>query len=106
VDTADGTVSEWTEAREQVRQRDGVCQHYGHDGTERTLDVHHIVPVRLFREMEGVALEAAHDERNLVLLCKRCHSRAEHGHIDVQPNGGFSLGGPCLVNKSNSNDTD
>lgn len=54
----------WTEARERVRRRDGVCQHCGHDGTERTLDVHHIVPVRLFRETEGVALEAAHDERN------------------------------------------
>ncbi|WP_049898478.1 NUMOD3 domain-containing DNA-binding protein [Halococcus agarilyticus] len=95
----------WAEARERVWRRDSVCQHCGHEGAKRTLDVHHIVPVRLFRETEGVALEAAHDDRNLVLLCKRCHSRAEHGQIDVQPSGGFSLE-ECLANPSDSNDTD
>ena len=95
----------WTEARERVRRRDDVCQHCGHDGTERALDVHHIVPVRLFRETEGVALETAHDERNLVLLCKRCHSWAEHGHIDVQPSDDFSSK-TCPVNQPNSKDTD
>ena len=95
----------WTEARRRVRGRDSVCQHCGHDGADRGLDVHHIIPVRLFRETNGVALERAHDERNLVLLCKRCHSRAEHGHIAIQPSGNFTLE-TCLENARGREKTD
>ncbi|WP_134671268.1 NUMOD3 domain-containing DNA-binding protein [Halorussus marinus] len=74
----------WSLARERIRERDKVCQHCGHDGNERRLEVHHIVPVRVFRQTAGRSAEDAHDERNLVLLCKRCHGRADHGKIEFE----------------------
>lgn len=72
----------WTLARERVRERDQVC-YCGHDGSQDTLAVHHMVPVRRFRETSILTLEDAHREENLVLLCNRCHGRAEHGQIEV-----------------------
>lgn len=72
----------WSIARENVRERDEVCQQCGHDGSDRRLEVHHIVPVRVFRQAEDRSVEDAHDEDNLVLLCKRCHGRADHGLIE------------------------
>ncbi len=74
--------SGWSVAREAVRERDEVCQHCGHDGSERRLEVHHIVPVRVFRDAEHLEVEDAHDEENLVLLCNRCHGKADHGKIE------------------------
>ncbi|WP_135852745.1 NUMOD3 domain-containing DNA-binding protein [Halorussus salinus] len=74
--------SGWSMAREAVRQRDEVCQHCGHDGSERQLQVHHIVPVRVFRNADHLDIEDAHETENLVLLCCRCHGHAEHGQIE------------------------
>ncbi|UPW00564.1 NUMOD3 domain-containing DNA-binding protein [Halorussus gelatinilyticus] len=74
--------SGWSVAREAVRERDEVCQHCGHDGTRRRLEVHHIVPVRVFRDVERLEVEDAHAVENLVLLCKRCHGKADHGKIE------------------------
>lgn len=76
--------SGWAVARERVRERDEVCQHCGHDGSERRLEVHHVVPVRQFRRADSASLEDAHDESNLVLLCRRCHGRADHGLIEFE----------------------
>jgi len=76
--------SGWSVVREQIRERDEVCQHCGHDGIEKRLEVHHIVPVRVFRQAVGLSVEDAHDEENLVLLCKRCHGRADHGKIEFE----------------------
>ena len=73
----------WSVARERVRERDTVCQSCGEDGSTHQLDVHHIVPVRLFREQNCMELADAHALDNLVLLCKPCHSLAEHGTIEV-----------------------
>lgn len=73
----------WSVARDRVRDRDEVCQHCGEDGSTRKLHVHHIVPVRVYRESENLDLKDAHTVDNLVLLCNRCHGRAEHGLIDV-----------------------
>jgi 5-methylcytosine-specific restriction endonuclease McrA len=70
-------------AREKVHERDQVCQHCGCDGSNRRLDVHHIVPVRKYHDADDVLLEKAHQLENLVLLCAACHVRAEHGKIDV-----------------------
>ena len=70
----------WATARERVRDRDEVCRHCEHDGSERRLEVHHILSVRSFREADDAAVEDAHDEPNLV-LCRRCHGRAERGLI-------------------------
>lgn len=74
--------SGWSVARQNVHERDEVCQSCGHDGTERRLEVHHIVPVRVFREADHLTVGDAHDEDNLVLLCSRCHGRADHGQIE------------------------
>jgi len=74
----------WSVAREKVRERDEVCQHCDHDGTERQLAVHHIVPVRVFREADHLVPGDAHDEQNLVLLCNRCHAYADHGEIEFE----------------------
>ncbi len=72
----------WAPAWDRVRARDGVCQHCGEDGSTRRLHVHHIVPVRTFRETAGLELRDAHSLENLLLLCNRCHGKAEHGVID------------------------
>ncbi len=74
----------WSVAREAVRDRDEVCQHCGADGTNRRLEVHHIVPVRRFRGASTVSVSDAHDPGNLVLLCHRCHPKAEHGQISFE----------------------
>jgi len=74
----------WSVARDSVRDRDEVCQHCGHDGSEYRLEVHHIVPVRLFRQADDLEIEDAHDEQNLVLLCNRCHGKADHGKIEFR----------------------
>ncbi|WP_135824437.1 NUMOD3 domain-containing DNA-binding protein [Halorussus ruber] len=74
--------SGWSVVREKIRERDVVCQHCGHDGSERRLEVHHIVPVRVFRKADHLEIEDAHEESNLVLLCNRCHGHADHGQIE------------------------
>ncbi|WP_115865463.1 NUMOD3 domain-containing DNA-binding protein [Halorussus litoreus] len=73
--------SGWKIVREKVRERDEVCQHCGHGGSDYRLEVHHVVPVRIFRQAAHLEVGDAHDERNLVLLCNRCHSKADHGNI-------------------------
>lgn len=73
----------WNVARERALERDGVCLHCGEDGASLQLDVHHIVPVRIFRELSGFEVSDAHRLDNLVVLCKRCHALAEHDSIDV-----------------------
>lgn len=72
----------WAVARDAAQDRDEVCQQCGHDGSEHRLEVHHIVPVRIFRAIEGVELADAHVLENLVVLCKPCHGKAEHGSVE------------------------
>lgn len=74
--------SGWAVARKRALERDEVCQHCGHDGTDDRLEVHHIVPVREFREASNASISDAHHEDNLVVLCKRCHPRADHGDLE------------------------
>jgi 5-methylcytosine-specific restriction endonuclease McrA len=75
----------WQVARDAVRDRDRVCRACGHDGSERRLEVHHIVPVRRFRDDPDAELSDAHDLRNLVLLCRSCHVEAEYGDLGFDP---------------------
>lgn len=75
----------WATARAQVQNRDEVCQQCGHDGSDRRLEVHHIVPVRVFRDDPERDLQDAHNLDNLVLLCRRCHGKVEHGTIEMSP---------------------
>jgi 5-methylcytosine-specific restriction endonuclease McrA len=74
----------WAIARKRALERDEVCQQCGHDGTEDRLEVHHIIPVRRFREASNATIAEAHDLKNLVTLCKRCHPRADHGKLDFE----------------------
>lgn len=76
--------SGWSVMREKIEERDEVCRHCGHDGSERRLEVHHIVPVRIFRRTPDLSVENAHDEENLVLLCNQCHGKADHGRIEFE----------------------
>lgn len=87
--------SGWSMAREAVRERDEICQHCGHDGAERQLQVHHIVPVRVFRNADHLEVEDAHETENLVLLCCRCHGRAEHGQIEFDAPVELLFEGKC-----------
>ena len=68
--------SNWSRVRERIRNRDQVCQTCGENGSQSDLDVHHIVPRREFE-----IVEHSNKEYNLVLLCRSCHKRVEHGSI-------------------------
>jgi len=70
--------------RDRIRERDGVCQHCGHDGSDYRLEVHHIIPVRLFRDSDDHDITEAHSPDNLVLLCNRCHAKADHGLLGFE----------------------
>lgn len=74
----------WTGARREVRDRDVVCRHCGHDGSDSRLEVHHVVPVWKFQEADDASLEDAHVLSNLVLLCRSCHAKAEKGEITFE----------------------
>jgi 5-methylcytosine-specific restriction endonuclease McrA len=74
----------WSVVRDTVRSRDEVCQECGADGSTRQLHVHHIVPVRLFDDSPEFEIEDAHRQGNLVLLCDKCHVRADHDLIGFE----------------------
>ncbi|PSP76609.1 hypothetical protein BRC86_01055 [Halobacteriales archaeon QS_3_64_16] len=40
--------------------------------------------MRCFRETSSAELSDAHREGNLMLLCRGCHVRAEHGLIEFE----------------------
>ena len=74
----------WQQAREAVWERDEICQHCGCTEGDRQLDVHHILPFRLFEQADDTPTEKAHELGNLVLLCRPCHRRAESGEIEFE----------------------
>jgi 5-methylcytosine-specific restriction endonuclease McrA len=74
----------WGPARDTVVERDEICQNCGEDGNERQLQVHHIIPVRAFRDSSDVSLADAHDLSNLVLLCTQCHGKADYGLLGLE----------------------
>jgi 5-methylcytosine-specific restriction endonuclease McrA/transposase len=81
--------AEWATARRRALDRDVVCRHCGHDGSEYRLEVHHVIPVRAFLDSDDARLTDAHDLENLVVLCKQCHPKADHGKLgfdsDIEP---------------------
>ena len=72
-------------AKREIHQRDEVCQVCGHDGSSSGLEVHHIIPVRLFRNIDELEYSDAHCLGNLVLLCQSCHPKVEWGPIEIAP---------------------
>lgn len=74
----------WERAKQAVNERDEVCQNCRHDGTVDQLEVHHIVPFRLFDQSDEADRSDAHDLGNLVLLCQPCHRKAERGELEFE----------------------
>lgn len=72
----------WTEAREQALDQQTCCQHCGQHGSDQTLAVHHLVPIRHFIDHDTLQARDAHFQENLVVLCRPCHVKAEHGIIE------------------------
>ena len=75
----------WQAQRKLALERDNYkCQHCGITQKKlgRFLDVHHIVPFRLFGISRYVE---ANDLLNLICLCQQCHMQAEHNMIPIQP---------------------
>jgi hypothetical protein len=67
--------ADWKANRRAARERDAcTCQACGlvEDDTGRSLEVHHIKPVRLFEVVND-----ANDLANLVTLCRACHIKAD-----------------------------
>lgn len=76
--------ADWSLRREEIQARDEVCVECDHDGSQRRLEVHHIIPVRVFRDSPDYKVRDAHKPDNLVLLCNRCHTKADHGLLDFK----------------------
>jgi hypothetical protein len=78
----------WRKVRRKVIQRDGrECQKCGANESESpfSLEVHHIVPFREFDDSDQ-----ANKLKNLVTLCKSCHSLVENSKVgcpEVDVNG-------------------
>jgi HNH endonuclease len=74
----------WDAARDAARARDVVCRICGKSAEEngRELDVHHLIPFRLFgleRHEEANQLE------NLLTLCQCCHAEVEWKDLQIEP---------------------
>lgn len=80
----------WSVARRRALERDRVCRACGHDGSESRLEVHHLIPVRSVRLADDVPLSRAHSLENLVVLCRPCHRRADHGLLGFDPPAGLA----------------
>jgi DEAD/DEAH box helicase domain-containing protein len=69
----------WNRQRNLARQRDHFkCQICGKPENDRQHDVHHKIPLRAFRNENGVIdTQKANRLENLITLCTNCHHRAE-----------------------------
>lgn len=75
----------WGAQRKQARRRDGYrCQvcNVHEKKLRRRLDVHHVVPFRIFGPER---YQEANDLTNLICLCAKCHKEAENGRVAIRP---------------------
>ena len=71
----------WPKISLAILERDNfTCQHCGYNGTRETLDCHHIIPYRLFKNMRN-----ANIKHNLITLCRSCHSKADNEYWAAHP---------------------
>lgn len=65
--------------QEVIDSQDGMCRVCGDHETEleRSLHVHHIKPIREFKEGDTIDWENANDKQNLCALCPSCHNKWE-----------------------------
>lgn len=84
----------WSSIADEIRERDNhTCQKCGYcsDGGY-SLDVHHIIPRRLFHKWASV--DDGNVPRNLITLCKGCHRNIEFGNMtQVYPESNINRGG-------------
>jgi len=67
---------EWGSIKRKIRKRDKVCKMCGKNkSNSRNLDVHHIIPFRLFGAENH---EKANNFLNLACYCNKCHKKAEN----------------------------
>lgn len=78
-----GTEFIW--AKKQINREYDGCANCDEDGSDHYLDVHHIVPIRFFAYDDSARVDWAHQEGNLILLCRPCHKKAEHGGLEITP---------------------
>lgn len=80
---------EWDDIRvDVIANQHGKCRVCTRQEPETgsTLEVHHIRPVRDFKDDDGmIDWDSAHDKDNLCALCNKCHKRWEG--LPVLPNG-------------------
>lgn len=86
--TQDDYGSNWREKRRKCRKRDGYkCQSCGVSEEDYrkehdiSLDVHHIIPRKEFDKVED-----SNRLDNLILLCRKCHRKAESGKLEFEYN--------------------
>src|SRR3989304_3543673 len=71
----------WTKISLTILERDDfICQHCGYIGTRETLDCHHVIPCRLFKNTRD-----ANARHNLIALCRPCHSKADNEYWAMHP---------------------
>jgi len=88
------TGTNWNTISENIRIRDNyVCQKCGVGEDETfSLDVHHIVPRRLFHKWASV--DDGNVPRNLITLCRGCHRNIECDNMsEVYPESNVNWGG-------------
>jgi len=71
----------WRAVRKAAHERDEVCQVCDADEHDARLEVHHIVPVRLFVNADDDEKTDAHFLENVVLLCAPYHHQTERGDL-------------------------
>ncbi|WP_435063719.1 HNH endonuclease [Halobaculum sp. EA56] len=75
----------WRSVRRAALDRDNhtyqVCGKRA-DEIGRNPDVHHIVPVRVYKNAERYELSDAHHLENVICLCAGCHRAADSGAIN------------------------
>jgi len=81
----------WGRTAAAVRKRDDQqCQRCGMGDEEHkeqfgcSLTVHHITPLREFKQECGIDYSKANDESNLIALCLSCHGKLEGVPIDTR----------------------
>lgn len=71
----------WSAQRKKAFKRDGgtcqICKRKQKPKEQRVIHVHHIIPYKAF---EG-DYKRANRLSNLITLCRKCHSKVEHGKL-------------------------